>query len=305
VTRKLAGIFPAVPAVFGQKEEFLEGEYARLIASLYEAEVDGVYVCGMNGSGHRMRIEERMLAAEVAAEVSRRFRGMLIVHIGSSSSRDTMQLAEHAARAGADALAAIPPANIAHPQVVGYYRDIAAASGLPLLIYHFPAQTHYHPTLAQMGELLACGRAAGLKFTDWNLFLLRRLRLAFPEIIVLNGYDQVLLPSLLYGADGGIGSWYNVFPRLFVSLYRLHRSGAHEQALELQIRALSLLDWTAGFPREPVFERALRLRGFGPRFFRQPRAELDQETETRVAAQLEAKMAALDESFATPAIRPF
>jgi N-acetylneuraminate lyase len=72
----------------------------------------------------------------------------------------------------------------------------------------------------------------GLKFTDMDLYKLAALKLS--GFTVFNGYDEILVAGLLMGADGGIGSFYNVVPHLFVELYRAARSGAWARAKAVQ-----------------------------------------------------------------------
>jgi len=282
----LSGIFPAVTSLFDEGERFLEEDFARLLSRLYRAGVDGVYVCGLNGSGHRMRPDERKRAAEIAVHISRQHSGKAIIHVGSSNSRDAVDLAQHAARTGAHAVAAIPPPDAGHAQLLGYYGEIAEAASLPVLVYYYPALLRHDPSFSQISELLELPGIAGLKLTDWNLFLLRRLRLGFPQAALLSGYDQILLPALLYGADGGIGSWCNALPALFVAIYRAFRCGDYPGAICLQERLLSFLDWVSRHGRDPVFESVMRDRGFGPHCFRRPRTELEPGAAGRCRAEL-------------------
>ena len=118
------------------------------------------------------------------------------MHVGTNNTRDTVVLAEHAAASGADAISSIPLTNVSQAQLVNYYNDIAKASGLPVLVYHVPLLAHYTPTLDEILELLDIEGVAGLKMTDWNLFMLRRLRLLRPETVILNGFDEVLALGL-------------------------------------------------------------------------------------------------------------
>ena len=107
------------------------------------------------------------------------------------------------------------------------------------LVYHIPPITKTNPTLAELLELVDIAGVVGLKFTDWNLFLLRRLRLERPDIVIFNGFDEMFTPAMMYGADGGIGTNYNLFPRLFVNMYRSVKSGDIEKAMDMQLRFMS------------------------------------------------------------------
>lgn len=60
--------------------------------------------------------------------------------------------------------------------------------------------------------LLDIPGVAGIKMSDWNIFLLRSVVLEYPEKVVYSGFDEMLVPGLLYGADGCIGTWANLLP---------------------------------------------------------------------------------------------
>ena len=58
--------------------------------------------------------------------------------------------------------------------------------------------------------MCACPYVAGVKFTSSDFFQLERMKRAHPDLTIWNGYDEMLLSGLSAGADGGIGSTYNV-----------------------------------------------------------------------------------------------
>ena len=70
---------------------------------------------------------------------------------------------------------------------------------------------------------------------------LREVKPSRPAVSVLMGWEDLILPSLLAGADGSICAFANVAPELFVELVRSAQSGDLERAVELHRRVLSLL----------------------------------------------------------------
>ena len=292
---ELKGIMPAVASPCDENDAFLEEKFAALVESLCGAGVHGVYVCGMTGDGYSMRLGERKRAAEIAVDVSRKSRAAVIVHVGTTNTRDAAELAAHAAGAGADAVSSIPPAAFSHKQLLSYYTDIARAAQIPVLVYHVPALTHSNPTVEEIFELLDVEGVVGLKYTDWNLFFMKRLLLARPETIVFNGYDELFCPALLYGATGGIGTSYNLFPRLYLGIYSAIQQGDVQRAMNSQERFLAFADllWKVGV--KPLFEYLMRQRGLAPYCFRRPRAALDKELLARIEPELNARIAAIEE----------
>jgi len=268
---KLNGAMPAVASPCDENDVFLEDTFASLMEHLAASSVNGFYLCGATGEGYKMKLDERRRAAEIAIPIAAKKNQKVIVHVGTNNTRDATALAEHAAASGADAVSSLPLTNVSQAQLVNYYEDIVKASGLPVLVYHVPVLTHYTPTLDEILELLDIEGVAGLKMTDWNMFMLRRVRILRPAAVILNGFDEVLALGLFYGADGGIGTNYNLFPELFAQICDASKAGDFARAIDLQhgYTAYGEILWRVGVAG--VFEHLMRVRGFGPYCWRRPR----------------------------------
>ena len=132
----LEGIIPAIVSPCNEQDKFLENKFASLVSHLYQKGVNGLYVCGATGDGYNMRIEERKEASKIAVDVSKQFSGIVIAHVGTNNTRDSIILAEHANNVGVHVVAAMPPPNYSTKELVSYYKDVSSAAQLPLLIYH-------------------------------------------------------------------------------------------------------------------------------------------------------------------------
>jgi len=300
VSTRLQGIIPAIASPCDEKDLFLEDRFASLATHLYEQGVHGLYVCGETGDGHRMRLDERKRATEIAVEVSKRYSGTVIVHTGTSNTRDSAGLAEHAAVAGAQVVAAMPPANRSHAELYSYYREVAHAAGLPSLIYHIPHLTGHDLPIEVLDRLLGIPGVIGAKFSGSNLFLMKRILLARPDAVIFNGDDELLCPALLYGAVGGIGLTYNIFPRFFLSLYAAVRVGDVSRAMEMQNRFAAFLHKAIEFGTNSVLELLLREQGFGPFIKRRPRTVLDEASVRRFHAEVDSLIAAVEDTVGPP-----
>ena len=296
MSSELRGILPAIPTPCNAEDCFEETTFANLAAALYREGVHGLYVCGATGDAYSLRLEERKRATEIAVRVSRDWKGTVIVHAGTSNSRDSMELASHAADAGADAVACMPPANRSFPEILAYYRDVTDAARIPLLVYHIPHLTGHAFSRDELCRLLDLLGVAGIKFSASNLFLLRRLILARPGIALFNGDDELLASGLAYGATGGIGLTYNIFPGFFVALYAAVRAGGLARAFAMQAAFTSFLDRVMEFGVFPVLDLLMRERGFGPFIRRRPRTVLDQEAGARFHREVDPLMAAVEAS---------
>ena len=292
---KFRGVMPAIVSPHDGKDRFDPETFARHADFLYGKGVHGLYVCGATGEGYYMRLEERRRAVEVAVERSRG-KGVVIAHVGSFSTRDAVELAAHAGKCGADAVASIPPLWKSQAELVRYYREIARASRLPMFVYHVPVLTNRATTAEELVELLSIEGAVGLKFTDWNLYLMRRVLHAKPEAIIFNGYDEFVYPGLLFGAQGCIGTWYNVFPHAFVNIFEAVETGDHARAWKWQDRLhrLFTFGWKYGFGG--TLEILLERIGIVKHAFRHPYQPFDTKTARVVKSGLKPVLAELEKN---------
>lgn len=296
MAQELAGILPAIPSPCDAGDRFLEETFAALAEHLFSEGVHGLYVCGASGDAYSLRPEERKRAAAVAAEAARRHGGKVIVHAGTSNTRDSMELAAHAASVGAHAVACMPPANRSFPELLDYYGAVAKAAGIPTLVYHIPHLTGHALSRDALCALLDVPGVVGIKCSAGDLFLLRRLLLNRPGIALFNGDDELLAPALCYGATGGIGLTYSIFPRFFVRLYEAVRAGSLAKAFSMQAAFTAFLDRAAESGIVPMFDLLLRERGFGPLIRRRPRTVLDAEGARRFHERVDPLIRAVEES---------
>jgi 4-hydroxy-tetrahydrodipicolinate synthase len=92
-----------------------------------------------------------------------------------------------------------------------------------------------------------------------------------PDFTFLTGWDVVLVPMMLLGADGGTNATSGVVPELMRRLYDLTVSRQYDDAVKLQLRLIELFDtmlYSADFPEG--FRVAVELRGFEMGRGRQP-----------------------------------
>jgi N-acetylneuraminate lyase len=254
----MSGILPAIVTPVDAEERFSSSAFEKLIASFYEAGVDGLYVCGNTGEGLLLDAAAREAAAEAAVANSSAGK-QVIVHVGAHRQSEAIRLTRHASRLGVAAVSSLPPgSSYGFAETKAYYQALAGASSVPVLVYHFPSIASF--SLAQLEELCAIPGVAGLKFTSFDLYSLRQLR-AGGERVIFNGHDEVLAAGLLMGASGGIGSTYNLMPGLFVDLWTRARGGDWDGAIAVQDRINALIRILLDYPLIAAIKQVLTWRG--------------------------------------------
>ena len=165
-------------------------------------------------------------------------RAPVIIHVASMHFEEAIQLAKHAERAGADAIAAVPPSFFYYREedLYNYYKRLAAAVSIPVIIYYHPA-AQKDMSAALIARIFEIDNVTGVKWSSGNLYEMMRLKdITHGDMNIINGPDELLLPSLAAGADAGIGSTYNVMLPQFIEIYNSFRQGDMARAQELQMQ---------------------------------------------------------------------
>ncbi len=281
---EVEGIIPALVTPVNALGEFQAKSFEQLLDRVYRAGVDGVYVCGQTGEGFQLPLKERRAAVESAVHSSPRG-AQVIVHVGAPTTADALSLTRHAAEAGAQAISSLPPAgNYSFAEIRSYYETLAHASDLPLLIYYFPSIAPAIQSTEQILDLCSIPNVIGLKFTDCDLFRLWTIRQS--GAVVFNGSDEMLVAGLIMGANGGIGSTYNLIPRSFVDLYRQASSQRWEEARRTQQQINEFLQAILRYPVHPVIKLLLSWSGIEYGSCIPPRRDLTSAEQTELRARV-------------------
>jgi N-acetylneuraminate lyase len=217
--------------------------------------LDGVLVLGTTGEGVLFSPDERR---EIAAAFVEAGEGRLqvAVHCGAQTTRDTALLAEHAAVAGADAVAVIAPPYfpldeaelLAHFEAAG-----RACAPLPFYLYEFEARSGYAiplPVIERLRE--RAPNLAGMKVSDspWE----RVAPYLLEGLDVFVGAEALLERGLAAGAAGAVSGLAASFPDAVVPLV----AGPTPEAGD---RATSLRSALQRFPFHAASKAALGFRG--------------------------------------------
>lgn len=287
MTKTLEGVYPAVITTFRDERSLDLDAFAALLERLFSARVDGVYVGGNTGEWYLQSLEERKIAVRTAVEVARG-KGRVLMHVGCTATEDSLDLARYAEHVGADGISSLPPyvprCNMA--ETINYYRRLASATALPCFIYYFPVLTG---AATPIDTICSVPGIRGVKFTDMNLYDLGQIAGRAPDgFLVFNGHDQVLLPALVMGARGGVGSFYNVMPEAFVSLFQAWQRGDIACAQARQAEINRVICAVKKHRLVPALRSMLHYQGIEPGVCREPMLPLPRDEEKQMLAELDA-----------------
>jgi 4-hydroxy-tetrahydrodipicolinate synthase len=263
-----SGLMPAMVTPFNERGEVDLAATEAVVERFIEAGVDGISPLGSTGeSSHLTGDERRRFAEDVVKIVGGRV--PLLIGVGTSGTREAVELSRHAQSVGADAVLVVSPFywKVGEEALFRHFAAVAESVDIPVLIYNLPMLTGIDLSPALIARIaVECPNVSGLKDTvteyRHTVSVLRETKRARPDFSVLAGWEDLILPSLLAGADGSICAFANVAPELFVDMVQAARDGDFQKAAELHRRVLSLVTLGA-YSDPPISAIKLAMRKLG------------------------------------------
>ena len=241
------GLMPAMVTPFDERGQLDLAATQAVIEHFIEAGVSGNSPLGSTGEASHLTAEERKRFAE---EVTRIVSGRVpvVVGVGFSGTRETAELATKAQEAGADDLLVVSPFywKVGEEALFRHFASVAGSVDIPVVVYNLPMLTGIDLSPSLVARIAAeCPNAVAIKdtVTEYNhvVAVLQEIKPTRPDFSVLCGWEDLILPSLIAGADGSICAFANVAPELFVNLVEAAASGDLTRAAELHRQVLTLV----------------------------------------------------------------
>lgn len=234
--KKYHGVFPAFYACYDDKGDISPERTEAFTEYLIKKGVNGLYIGGSSGECIYQTIEERKLVLEHVMNVAKG-KIPIIAHIAAPSTRHSIELAEHAEKVGADAIAAIPPIYFVLPEdaIFQYWSQMAAATNLDFIIYNIPGTTQYNLSMNLFNRMRENKKVIGVKNSSMPVQDIQKFKAAAGEdFVIFNGPDEQFIAGRIMGAAAGIGGTYAAMPELFVAADACVERGDMKQAFEIQ-----------------------------------------------------------------------
>ncbi|HET9149535.1 MAG TPA: 4-hydroxy-tetrahydrodipicolinate synthase [Alphaproteobacteria bacterium] len=253
------------------KKDFLRGSYPPVITPFKNGKVDfdtfaklvnymikngthGILVTGTTGEPSTLTTQERIQLYRTAVEVADG-RVPVVAAPGSQSEAETIELAEGAEKAGADALLIVTPYYVRPPQrgLVAYYNAACKRTSLPVMLYHIPGRTAVAVTLPTLEAIVEkSDNFVGIKHAVNDLGFVTHMLDKFGfEFRVFVGLEDLSFPMLCVGACGLMNAVGNVAPKKVAELYNRTAAGDMNGARKLHYE-LAELNEAVFFDTNPI-----------------------------------------------------
>mgnify|MGYP003576067591 CR=1 FL=1 len=291
---KIEGLIAATFCAFNNDGSLNLSLIPSIVDKMVEDGLAGIFICGTNGEGPNLTVEERMAVAEAYVKAVNK-RILVLVHVGHTSVAESRKLAAHAASIGADAISSVAAFYFKPNSVKNLVESMAeiasAAPQLPFYYYHIPTLTGVGMDMVEFLKLSedVIPNLAGIKYTASTLHEYQAcLNYKNGKFDILFGYDEMLLGALAVGAKGAIGSTYTFAARLYLRVMELYNSDQKEKARELQSVSVEMVRCLVQFPPIPAQRAIMKMLGFDCGSCRLPLKELTEKEAEKLREGLDA-----------------
>ncbi|WP_043831137.1 4-hydroxy-tetrahydrodipicolinate synthase [Muricoccus aerilatus] len=282
------GSLVALITTMTQDGKLDERAFQDLVAWQVAEGTQGLIPVGTTGESPTLSHEEHQRVVEMCIEAAGR-KVPVIAGAGSNSTAEAVALAQHAKRAGADAVLVVTP-YYNKPTQEGLYlhfKTIADAVDLPIIIYNIPPRSVVDMSVETMARLAKHPNIVGVKDATANLTRPLHTRAACgPEFCQLSGEDHTVLSFLAAGGVGCISVTANIAPRLCREMHDAWAEGRLADAMAIQDRLVPVHDAMFCESSPGPVKFAASLLGKGTDYCRPPLAPIAEASRTRVRTAL-------------------
>jgi 4-hydroxy-tetrahydrodipicolinate synthase len=287
------GVFPAVTTQF-HKDQSLDLEAtARHVEALIESGVTGLVMLGSLGENATLEPDEKRAVVKCAIEAAAG-RVPVVSGVVETSTAAACRYAREMEQLGADGLMVLPAMiyRADARETVAHFRTVAAASGLPIIVYNNPLAYHVDVTPAMFEELADEPKFVAIKESSGDV---RRITDLYNAVgnryAIFCGVDDLALEAAMLGATGWIAGLGLAFPRENQLLWELAMAGRWEEARALYRWYTPLLHLDIPVKFVQYIKLAVQEVGLGAEWVRAPRLPLNGDERRRVLATIHAGIA--------------
>lgn len=278
------GIYPALLTPFTSDDQIDYPLFQHNLNAQIEAGVDGIIIGGSLGEASTLTSEEK---AAFLIYCVKAVNGKIpvIINVAEQSTKVAIAMALEAERLGADGIMLLPPLKYKadDEEVLTYFKAVASAIKLPILIYNNPVDYGIKVSIAMFEALAPYANIQAVKESTRDLTNITHMISKFGDRFkILGGVDTICLESLMLGAHGLVAGLVDAFPRETVAMYRLVKAKRYDEAVAIYRWFMPLLELDIHPKLVQYIKLAATIEGIGSEYVRAPRLMLKGEERVRI-----------------------
>ena len=288
----LQGVYSAIFSVYDEKLNVKKDTVKKMVDYHLDNGLKGFYVGGATGECVVLPAKTRKQMLEAVIDANNN-RGQIVAHIGAGHYDETLELLDHANNMQIDAVSSLPPSLMGYyraDEVVEYYKDIAKKSKHPVYVYinPFVASVVGGNLLGFAKEMAGIDNVVGMKISIADYYAFGKVTASVGDKLnILNGPDECMICGLSVGADGAIGTTYNIAPKLAVEIYNKFKTGDMAGALTAQRKMNEIINIALGL-NTSRWKDIMELLGFDMGYTVFPARLETKEEKAKLKADLDA-----------------
>ena len=274
---KWNGVFPALLTPFTENDQIDVPLFRKNLEAQQQAGVNGIILGGSLGEASSLSNEEK---TELLQHSKEHLQGSLpiIINIAEQTTKAAVLLARESEKNGADGLMLLPPMRYKADdrETLAYFKAVAGATGLPIMIYNNPVDYKILVSLDMFEELAGMETIQAVKESTRDVSNVTRMLNRFGDRFkILCGVDTLAYESLCLGAHGWVAGLVDAFPRETVAIFRLVKAGRYQEALDIYRWFLPVLELDIHSKLVQYIKLAASRTGIGSELVRAPRLILE------------------------------
>ena len=258
------GVFPYLVSPFDGSGQIRTDVLGRLCDDLIKAGVHGLTPLGSTGEFAYLSQAQRASVVQATIEAADG-RVPVVAGVASTSTADAVAQAKAYQKLGANGILAILEAYfpLADAQIESYFRAIADAVDIPVVIYTNPQFQRSDLTLDIIARLATHPRIGYIKDASTNTGrLLSVMNRCGDSIKVFSASAHIPAAVMLIGGSGWMAGPACIIPRQSVELYHLCKAGRWDEAMALQRKLWRINEAFARFNLAACIKAGLDIQGY-------------------------------------------
>lgn len=237
--KKFTGLIPPMVTPLAAPGKLDVASTKKMVKHLLDGGVDGIFLLGTTGEGPHLPYAVR---EELVKVVCAAVKGKVPVLVGITETdmEDALAFAAKCRKLGASGVVAAPPYyfKLTQQECVSWFREMADRLPLPLVVYDMPAHTDTVIEPATIAALAKHRNIVAMKDSSSVIALFNKFRVALKpfakDFSLFMGPDEAMGEAVLLGADGGVCTGANLWPRTFKRMYEAAKAGDVAEVRRLQ-----------------------------------------------------------------------
>ena len=271
------GVFPAITTQFRQDQSLDLAATAKHLEAMIQAGIHGVVFLGTVGENTALEYEEKLtILREMKGVV--RGRIPMLTGVAEYTTALACRFAREAEKISLDGLMVLPCMvyKSDERETLAHYRTVAKATGMPVMVYNNPVSYGVDIVPEAFARLADEPNLVAIKESSEDVRRITDLRnMVGNRYLLFGGVDDLVLESIMLGAEGWISGLVNAFPDENRALWDLAIAGKWEQARELYRWYTPLLHLDTKVKLVQYIKLAMQETGLGSEMVRAPRLPIE------------------------------